>query len=225
MLRQTKGAGATKPPPAHGSAWLRAGAWVGLTAVFGDVALPHVIALWQPGYSHLAQYMSELAVPGKAGAQLLSAWWMASGVGFVAFAFTLHKSTSAGPAAWLGPLAIATYGIFTGVGSGAFPCDEGCVGATLSGRLHDELNAIGALTQLVAPGACWWRWRKTEEPPVFRRWTALAQGVLLLTFAAFIVMGEHTHGAPDSLAGLTQRLYQGSFYVWLSALALTLVRR
>jgi len=196
----------------------------GLVAIVGDVLLPFVIAAMQPGYDHVSQYMSELGAPGRAGASFLSIWWIASGVLTIGLAVGLHLGTGRARLAWAGPLMVAGFGLFTGIGSGLFPCDEGCLGETFSGRMHDHLNAVGAISQLVAPGVLWLRWRKSERWWGFRSWTVAGQVALLLSFVLFMAVGEGTHGQVGSLAGLAQRLYQGSFYLWLAVVAAGLVR-
>lgn len=197
----------------------------GLLAIAGDVLVPFIIAARQPGYSHLSQYMSELAAPGRPGAAYLSGWWIISGVLMMGLALALHLGTSRSRLAWTGPLLVLGYGLFTGIGSGVFPCDEGCTGQNFSGRMHDSLNAVGAMAQLAAPGMLWLRWRKTEIWWGFRGWTAAAQLVVAAACVLFLALGEGTHGQEGSMAGLTQRVYQGSFYLWLGVVAVGLFRR
>jgi len=196
----------------------------GLVAILGDVLLPFIVAAMQPGYDHVSQYMSELGAPGRTGASLLSVWWIISGALTIGLSVGLHIGTGKTRLGWTGPLLVAGYGLFTGIGSGVFPCDEGCLGETFSGQMHDHLNAVGAISQLLAPGFLWLRWRKTERWWGFRSWTVAGQGALLLSFVLFIAIGESTHGQVGSLAGLTQRLYQGSFYLWLAIVAAGLTR-
>ena len=193
-------------------------------ACAGDVLLPFAIAAMQPGYDHVAQYMSELGAPGRQGAALISGWWIASGVLTIGVALGLHFGTGPTRAAWIGPLLVAAYGLFTGIGSGVFPCDEGCRGEGFSGQMHDHLNAVSAIAQLLAPGALWLCWRRVEQWWGYRGFSLFAQGLLVAGFALFMAVGEGTHGQPGSIAGLAQRLYQGSFYLWLAVVALGLVR-
>lgn len=197
--------------------------WCGIIASVGDAVFPFLVAYWQPGYDHIRQYMSELAATGRPGAALLSYWWIASGALLVLFAIGLGRETQRGALGTsLGPIAIAMYGVFTGIGSGLFPCDEGCVGLTWSGRVHDEVNAVGAMAQLVAPGLIAFRWTQT---PRLRIWSLGMQAAMVVSFLGFMVYAESTHGQPNTRAGLWQRLYQGAFYVWLIPLAVHLVRQ
>lgn len=202
---------------------LRALAVGGLFAVLGDILVPFLVGSLQPGYDPVAQYMSELGVPGRRGALVLDGWWTVSGALFVGFAFAIHRLTASGMGGGLGPLAIAAFGLFTGIGSGLFPCDEGCVPRTTSGELHEMVNVVGAFAQLGAPGLCWIRWRRGEV-----RLAAIARVALvvsLLGFALFLGLGETTHGQPGSWAGLYQRVFQGTFYAWLLTIAVELLRR
>lgn len=197
----------------------------GLIAIAGDVFLPFAVAIQQPGYDHLTQYMSELGVPGLAGATFISWWWIVSGVLTIGLGLALHLGTrKVGRLSAAGPLLVTSYGLLVGIGSGVFPCDPGCAGENLSGKLHDTVNAVGAMAQLVAPGVCWLRWRHGERWWGFRGWTIASQVVIVMAFVLFMALGEASHEQGlESFKGLYQRLFQGTFYLWLSVVTWKLI--
>lgn len=175
-----------------------------IAAAIGDVAMPYYTATLQQGYSHTAQWIDELAAPGLPGADVLSGWWMISGLLIIAFARITHLGTPMGKIWWAGPLGLAVYGV-SSVGAGVFP----------SGPLHHTLMIAGAVARALTPAGFLLRWRSVGVPWRLLRWDLYAAAASLIALAALAMFGWRGHGEPGSVAGLLQRACQGIFYLWV----------
>lgn len=161
-------------------------------------------ALLKPGYSHLAQYISELGASGSAHARLISVAGFVP-VGLIAawLLATTARLAPVGGASRLGYWLLLCEPL-AWIGSALAPCDLGCPpGGSISQQLHTLLGvftyggtALGLLLLATAP-----RLRSG-----FRLlWTALAAAWLLL----FVLMA-----APELAPwrGLLQRLAEWLVY-------------
>lgn len=171
-----------------------------------------------PGYDHARQYISELGARGAPhGAVVSYGMFLPAGLLLVAFAGLAIRAL---PRAWLtraGMLGVAAYacGYLVAV---PFPCDPGCrpEQPSLSQLIHSTAGGISYLlgaAGLVLLGIAARRWPGATHLCVF----GIAGGVLSL--AALTGLSP---GFP--LAGVAQRLIEGSMLGWISLCALYLRR-
>lgn len=197
---------------------------VGAATLALDFVVVYGVALASPSYSHTAQYMSELAVPGEPYAALLSAWWVLYGLLLVGFAVGLRGAFGRVEiAAGAMPFLVALTGAGLGVGGGLYPCDAGCAGITPSGKAHTLAGVVGSLALVAAPLALGFA---TRRHPVARALSLQAWAFGAAGLAIFAL--SLASGAPDSALapyrGLWQRVFLAFYYAWLTLLATQLVR-
>ena len=105
-----------------------------------------------PGYSHAAQYISELGAHGAPHGRMVS-WlgFVPSGLLLMVFAFAAPLALPRSAWAWLGFAALGYYA-FGLVAGGIFPCDFGCrpEEPTASQVIHNAVAGTGYLTGITA---------------------------------------------------------------------------
>ena len=189
---------------------------LGLLALPLDFAATAWAGAQQPGYSHVSQYMSELAVPGLAGARFLMGWWIGYGVALVALALGLRAALpEAGRAV---PILLALAGVGLGVGPAVFPCDAGCVALTPSGQAHQWLALAGCVALAALPFAA------ALGLPGDDAWRGTRRGLVVLGVLGLAAFGAQIGaGLPDSpyaaLRGSAQRGFLALEYLALAVLA------
>lgn len=185
---------------------------VALLALLGGAAVP--------GYSHLAQFISELGARGAPfewPVRLLG--FLPASVlllGFCHFARRALPRSRAGDLAWLG---FAVYAAGYGVAA-AFPCDPGCRPdpPSMSQVIH---NVGGLAGYLLAPAFLLTLALQARSWPGAR---AVAQAGLLASGCA--LLGLVLLADPSSpVAGLGQRLLEGAVLVWAVVCGHHLARR
>jgi len=207
-----------------GNAWVTAGAVAGLLAAVGDLAVPFAVATGYPGYRHLRQAVSDLGAVGSPVAHWMNGWWVVFGVLVLGFAAAVAWTfRAAGPAAWVIAAQIACLGLFAGIGTALFPLDAAGPGVSLSTRLHNLCGGLGFLPVLFAPAASLLLFTPARAPVLF--WVCVAtQGIGLLIAAMFLGLDRALlPSARPSLFGLWQRAFLANLYVYLSALAASML--
>jgi hypothetical protein len=205
---------------------VRVFALLGVCAAPLDLLLILAVGELRSNYSHLSSFASLLGVPGTPYSGLISAWWFLYGVMLVLFSVALCWSMPRESRVWwVGPAMVALFGLFDGIGSAVFPCDPGCAGVTLVGRLHEVVSAVGTAALVPVPLLCWLGWRKNARWKGVQTFTWVVQVVavlLILTLLFARVRGV----APflDEYRGLLQRLVYVVYYVWLVPVGLKLYR-
>lgn len=162
------------------------------------------------GYSHISQQISELS-----GVEATMPWIQT--MNFAVLAITV------GGIAWalrvtlggrqLGPWLLAYFSVFAAAGGALFPCDAGCATKTLVGRLH----VLGGATGFVAAVTAMFLLRRTFR--THPQWATLIRPTTILASFSTIGLGWFviTQAAGlSSFAGLAQRIFVGSFLIWIS---------
>jgi hypothetical protein len=201
-------------------------ALLGVCAAPLDLLLILAIGELRSNYSHLSSFASLLGVPGTPYSGLISAWWFVYGVMLVLFSLGLWWSMPRRRRLWwAGPVLLALFALFDGIGSAVFPCDPGCAGVTLVGTLHELVSAVGTAALLPVPLFCWLNWRKNPQWKGVRTFTWVVQIVAVLLMA--ILLFAKVRAVAEVLndyQGLVQRLVYATYYAWLVPVGLKLYR-
>ena len=199
---------------------------LGIFASLLDIPIISIIGLLRPHYNGIERFASVLGITGRPYAMIISGWWVLYGIMIVVFGWGLlwlmekeHRLW------WLGPLLIMMFGAFDGIGSGIFPCDPGCAGETLVGKMHHIVSTVGTSALLPAPFFTWLVWRRDPSCRIRRAFTAVIQMVGVLLFIALVLgKSEVVSAHLGRIGGLLQRMFYCTYYVWFCALGLTLFR-
>jgi hypothetical protein len=176
---------------------------IGLLAALGGIATP--------GYSHLAQFISELGATQTATEYPVRfAGFLPAGVALLAFcwfAFRALPRARVSTGALLG-LAVHALGY---VVAAVFPCDPGCrpPQPSLSQSIHD---LIGGLGYLVAPGFLFAFAIRSRTWPA-----SAALPVVGFVAAVFALLGVLTLSPASPFLGLSQRAIEASVLGWVVA--------
>jgi Protein of unknown function (DUF998) len=176
-------------------------AFVALLTILGGLVFP--------GYSHAAQFISELGARGAPQEMLIRfAGFLPAGVFMILFAIGAFMSLPRSVPASLGLIGIALYamGYIVAV---FFPCDFGCRPAqpSASQMIHNVFGLIGyvlAPPALVALGLSARKWPGGE----YLTWSAYVA-------AALALFGMMTLSPKSPYAGLSQRLIEGAVLIWV----------
>jgi hypothetical protein len=173
-------------------------------------------AAW-PGYSHVSQYISELGARGAPHGRLVSlGGFLPVGVLLMTFAMLAALIPPRSVLKTLGCLGLFLFalGYF---GAAFFPCDLGCRPATPSPSQMLHL-AFGLVGYLFAPLTL------ATLAIASRKWPD-AKGLFPLGLVCAVVAGIAFFSMADPLAGLFQRVLEGSVLLWIVAFAVYLRRK
>jgi hypothetical protein len=172
-----------------------------------------------PGYSHFSELISELGSSDSPVTKLFSAWWVISGIFFLAFAAALYYSYGehgriAVTATWL----VVLYATGDCILSGFFPDDHFHGGElTFASKVHVATGAVGIFALLAFPLVM----RKiiTKERSIYFFnfslivfFTGMLMAVLLFFRYCYVPY-------LSDLQGLWQRIMMFTFYVYFIVLA------
>jgi hypothetical protein len=203
----------------------KAGAVCGLCAALLDLPITALFAQLQPGYNRLESYSSVLGATGSPNGRLISAWWVLYGVLLVLFCYSLLRSSSRkGWRRWPGPLLLLVFALGDGIGSGVFRCDPGCAGLAARARMHLLVSAIGSLALVPAPLFMWNAWRDDRRWRRYLPFTLAVQAVGLIPLVGLGLAETRATGLFAGTSGLFQRLFLLTYYVWIAAVAVKLLR-
>jgi hypothetical membrane protein len=192
-----------------------------LAGIAAPVVLTVAIVLagyYEPDYSHVSQYVSELGAVGASHQRAFNYGGLfLSGLLTVLFALGLYLRVK--PRALL--VAISVLAALAGVGrlvAGLFPCDAGCNMEEMSipATIHASAAFIGVMSGVFAPILLAIGLRRCRQNILFRLSAGLGSASLVLA-VFFFGFGK---GLP--YIGVIQRLILAAFYVWVIAVALTI---
>lgn len=196
------------------------------TACTGEFVTMFVFGAQYPGYSQLKNTLSSMGATVSPVSHEISLWWIIMGVLFIIFGTGLRKVFSekgwyARIASWL----VIIYGIGEGIGSGAFKADRILNEPTTSAFIHNFLGGIGVAAILLFPLVM----RKVitkNEKPFFHRmsWIIFITGII--TILAFLFRFSSDQDNFLSLyKGLWQRLFMLNTYIYLSVIAILMLKK
>lgn len=175
-----------------------------------------ILGLLRPGYSHITQSMSELGEVGGPNAFIMNTiGFPLLGLLLVAFAFGLHRGISEGKGSILGPSLVVLSGVGL-VGSGIFPCDQGCVDVTIISKIHSISATIAAFAMIFAAFAISYRVRNDHLWEDYHLYSLLTGVVTAIVASAYMVF--------EPWLGVFQRLSMGLSLLWIAVIAIQLLR-
>lgn len=208
--------------PVRGTGRSRIAALCGLAAIVFALVTPLVGGAVRPGYSHVAQYISELGEMGAVDGAAISALGFApTGIAVLLFLALAAPSLPRVRGTALGLACFAGVGVAYVVAAFA-PCDAGCPAAgAISTRqaLHNAFGAFeyaGAFAGLLLLGGAFRRsktWRGSARISFF------CAGLVGAGFAAMLMPTL----AP--VRGVAQRVAELGVFLWIGIVSLDLLRR
>jgi len=180
--------------------------------------------LLRPGYSHVAEAISELVAAGAPNRPLLSALFILYNVLSSAFGLGLFLKDRDEPyrraSGLFGSLALVVIGILGVCMELFFPQDPGGIPTTSAGTMHIVFAGIVSLGTMVAIllTAFWFR-----NSPDFSGYVTYS----LITVAMIFVSGGLTAVAVANnhpLLGLSERITIGAYIQWLFVIGITMYR-
>jgi hypothetical membrane protein len=176
---------------------------------------------FRPGFSHFAQYISELGERGSS-TELLMRYtaFVPTGLMHVAFAGTL---AAAFRSSRLGVIAAILLGLngLARIAAGFFPCETGCEETgSLAQRLHSLSAGVGFLALVVSTVLWSAVFRRTRDLRNLAAYSVIS-GALGLAFLLLMVWSAE----PGTARGLFERLSSGVLSLWILVFALRLARR
>jgi hypothetical protein len=206
--------------------FIRLSALMGIVAAPLDILFILAVGMLRSNYNGITSVASLLGVPGTPYAGLISSWWFLYGSMLVFFAVGLLWSMPAAHRVrWIGPLLIATFGLFDGIGSALFPCDPGCAGVSLTGKAHVLVSAVGTTALVPAPFFCWLGWRADQRWKAIRTFSWFVQiGAILLLIFLLLARLKGVADYLNGYGGLLQRLLYAVYYIWLVPIGVRMYR-
>jgi hypothetical membrane protein len=191
----------------------------------GDFLSLFILGSHYPGYSQLHNTMSSLGSTASPVSGIISAMWVILGLLMIVFAFGFKEALPRDDkyvkaVFWL----LILYGLGEGAGSGLFKADTVSGTYTISFIVHDILGSAGLIAILILPlivqkikpyfsGRCFLRYSVIT----------VVSGTLFLVLFSFRFIGNETN-ALSSLKGLWQRLFVLVYYIYLTVLAIKMIR-
>lgn len=172
-------------------------------------------ALIRPGYSHLADAISELVANGVPNRFLLSSLFLIYNLLLVAFGigvFLEAKDRSRGRrSGFIGTLALILVGLAGISMELAFPQDPGGTPATFAGTMHLVMAGVASLGTMVAIGflAFWFRNFSALKHYVPYSWISVT--IIFISGGLSVAAMANYH----PLFGLIERITIGTFILWL----------
>ncbi|MBV4541947.1 DUF998 domain-containing protein [Pseudomonas vlassakiae] len=174
-----------------------------------------------PGYDHLQQAMSQLGAQGSPTqhwSPLVNNFPLA--LLFALFAWGLARRWRASKLALLSAALVLLHGLGS-LGTGLFPCDQGCAPAepSSSQQLHNLCGLLMFLSLTLASALWAWLGKRLAGSK------ALGWFSLICLIAAVVTVVLMAQAAKSGqLFGLYQRLNYGVSVVWIAGLALSSLR-
>jgi hypothetical protein len=201
----------------------RVGAWCGIAAALWILVVTVVGGAHRgDDYNHASQFISELGEHGSPDGAVVS-WFGFAPVGLLALAAGVLVAPFF-RFARRGPLAIALIGASTAlgyVGSAVARCDKGCpdAGGSTAQSVHlvvSALDLVGVMVGLVLVVLA--LRGRAEWAQLFH--TSLAAALIVGLGSVVVLMPWF-----EDVAGLIQRIFEASIWVWFLGLAYEVLRR
>lgn len=174
-------------------------------------------AFLRPGYSHVAQFISELGFGPNAIVQ--NANFVLTGLLIIAFAYGLPRGISEGTRSRKGPALVAAFGVGL-IGAGIFPGDPASLSIQAA---HSIFATVALVAGAAAPLAMAGRLRKD---PI---WHGYSTGSSVLGIAALILLfvlygGVFGTGSLAPWKGAIQRPLFAIQFLWIEVMAIKLYK-
>ena len=180
-----------------------------------------ILGFFQPGYSHVTQYMSELgAIDAPNAIVMNAAGFSLLGFLIIAFGFGLDSGVNDSEN-WIidkiGPTLIIVSGLAF-VLVGFFPCDPGCVTSSSVGIIHGKTAFIAQFTLIFA--TLFFLPRLVKDS----RWCDYTIYSLVTFIVALALASVFQFNFFEHLTGMLQRISFGIPLLWVEFIAIKLFR-
>lgn len=196
-----------------------AAAVCGLMVAALTFLVPFIAAFGEPGYSHNAQFISELGAAGAANARLVAVFgFVPIGALVLAFVALMARIFPRSRRTSFGLVGLAAVGTAYLV-SALFPCDAGCPSAgSFSQSVHnlfglfEYLGALSGLLLLASALRSSPDWRSLVGPSI------ASAALIAVGFIAILTP------ALQSMRGTSQRIAEAAIFGWVAYTSLRLLR-
>jgi hypothetical membrane protein len=199
-----------------GSSFVRSGAVAGLASPSIFIILVVVMGALYPGYSHLTNFISDLGALDAPRPHVQRLNFFQFGTGIAVLGLALYKGMERPSRIGLAFQLTIGLGIFL---SGIFPGHTFDPGSRAT-LLHNLVGVPAFLLIMIVPLVAGWGFRKREK------WQDLARSSMAMTpvlVAMFILMAR-ADSSPGGTPGLFQRLFIGTWLLWMILVSLRLYR-
>ncbi len=201
------------------------GAMAGLIACWGDFTALFIGGSRYPGYNHLTDTWSSLGASLSPVSDGMSLYWVITGILFIWFAVGFRFAFSpADSSVRMAALLIFLYGLGEGAGSGLFKADHVGDSLTFAAEIHNLVGGIGVLALLILPLVM----PKIIPDSKFAGFHTLSRLIfiagclwLLLFLSRYLPYKESFF---VRYKGLWQRLFVLNNYLYLTVIALRIIR-
>ena len=193
----------------------------GILASIGDFIVTAILGSLYPGYSFVHRSESYLGTSDSPVALYMNTWGLVFCFLLIFFAWGL-RSTIFRYGRWqtLIVALVVLYGLGEGAGSGLFPYNHVKNVLTLSGKLHSVFGALGGVAIVSIPFAGIKIFSK-ESFPRLHAYSKLVLIAGLILTVVFLVSDRDV----ISYRGLWQRIYLFNYHLYLSVLAMVMLKQ
>jgi hypothetical membrane protein len=191
------------------------------TGIIGPIVYAMIVillGLFEPGYNHITQSMSELGAVGAKNAVIMNTiGFPLLGVLLICFTIGLHYKLPKGRFKIIGPCFMIISNISL-ILTGVFPCDPGCTDITIVGISHSIFATLAAILMMVSPITLSPR---IYKDPVWSRYIWFFWAITIMTsiFSLFYIFPTF-----ENYTGLLQRISMGIPLFWIELTAIKLFR-
>ena len=195
-----------------------------LGGIVGPIVFTSIVlaaAAGHPGYSHVANFMSELGATGAPRAALMNyGGFIPAGVLLTAFAISLRRALPRKPLITAGVMLVMLFGVGV-VAAGVFSCDLGCPtsGGTIENQIHNAIGPSCFLCVIAGSGLLGWQFRNVPDWRRLATYSLATSAVALVCFVGLVSSLDSR-----TLTGLWQRLMLGTLFLWCGVAAVHALR-
>ena len=184
-------------------------------ALFSAVVI--VAAALRAGYSHTADFISELGATGTPYASLMNyAGFIPAGLMLAAFGIALAKTLPRRRACLLAAVLVASFG--AGIAASGFAsCDPGCplAGGSVENLVHNRIAPIAFLCLIAGAGILGFQFR---SDPAWRSLSVYSLVSSLVGLCLLVALASSFD--TRELTGLWQRLLLAVLFLWCAVVGL-----
>lgn len=195
---------------------VRFGAVVGLASPLLFALLVVVMGALRPDYSHLTNFISDLGALDAPSPYVQRLNFLQFGLGNAILAIALFRGMAKPSRIALVFQLVIGLGIFL---SAFFPghTDDP---ASRASMMHNVVGIPAFVLIMLVPLVAGWRFRLSEE---WRRLSGFSMAMTPTLIVLFVLMAR-ADGAPGGTPGLYQRLFIGTWMVWMVVVSVRLLR-
>jgi hypothetical membrane protein len=192
--------------------------WTGILSVLLFVITSVIAGFFNPNYSHLSQFISELYAVDAPNADVVRYFgYLPSGILILIFSLLAQKMTPKSSSKSIGFM-----GIMVGYGFGTiicaiYNCDVGCnpkfIDPSLSQIIH---NLMGMITYLIVPFSILLIAIDSRNWENSRQYTLVSFIIFAISFTFVVVLNLNLD---SPYKGLIQRIIEGSILFWITTSA------